>query len=248
GVVAFHADITQRKLMEQQLVQAVKMEAIGTLTGGLAHDFNNLLAIIIANLDLLHTVVEEEAGELARDALEAALRGADLTHRLLAFARRQPLHPEHLDTNALIAGVSRLLGRLVGPDVEVALHLNPHIWPVHVDRGQLETALTNLAANARDAMSRGGRITIGTHNWTVAHGAAPDDPPPGEYVAIAVTDTGSGIPADLLERIFEPFFTTKEQGKGTGLGLSMVFGFVKQSGGHISVASEPGRGTTFRLF
>lgn len=248
GVVAFHADITQRKLMEQQLVQAVKMEAIGTLTGGLAHDFNNLLAIIIANLDLLHPVVAEEAGELARDALEAALRGADLTHRLLAFARRQPLHPEHLDANILIAGVSRLLGRLVGPDVEVALHLNPHIWPVQVDRGQLETALTNLAANARDAMSRGGRITIATHNWTVAHGAAPDDPPPGEYVAIEVTDTGSGIPADLLERIFEPFFTTKEQGKGTGLGLSMVFGFVKQSGGHISVASEPGRGTTFRLF
>jgi signal transduction histidine kinase len=248
GVVAFHADVTQRKLMEQQLVQAVKMEAIGTLTGGLAHDFNNLLAVIIANLDLLHTIVAEEAGELARDALEAALRGADLTHRLLAFARRQALHPERLDVNALIAGVSRLLGRLVGPDVEVALHLNPNIWPVLVDGGQLETALTNLAANARDAMARGGRITIATHNWTVAHGAAPDDPPPGEYVAIEVTDTGSGISADLLERIFEPFFTTKEQGKGTGLGLSMVFGFVKQSGGHVSVGSEPGRGTTFRLF
>src|SRR6185312_17189612 len=134
GVVAFHADVTQRKLMEQQLVQAVKMEAIGTLTGGLAHDFNNILAIIIANLDLLHASVTEEAGELAHDALEAALRGADLTHRLLAFARRQPLHPEHLDVNVLVAGISRLLGRLVGPDVEVALHLNPHLWSVLVDR------------------------------------------------------------------------------------------------------------------
>ncbi len=226
------------------------MEAIGNLTGGLAHDFNNLLAIIIGNLDSLHVLVGDDAQELAQDALTAALRGADLTHRLLAFARRQPLSPERLDINRLIAGVTRLLGRLLGQDIEMMLTLGSAIWPVLADPAQLEAAITNLATNARDAMARGGRLRIVTSNHRLgAHTATQvADIASGDYVVIEVSDTGTGMSADLMERIFEPFFTTKEQGKGTGLGLSMVFGFVKQSGGHVSVASEPGRGTTFRLF
>ncbi len=243
-------DVSERRQIEQQLVHAQKMEAVGSLTGGLAHDFNNLLGIIIGNLDLLNDQLPEgEPKELATDALEAALHGADLTLRLLAFARKQPLRPQRLNPNQLITDLSRLLGRTLGEAVQIELRLTPDLWSVLVDPAQLEATLTNLATNARDAMPGGGRLTIATRNGWVDDGAAGRYPDviPGEHVLIEVADTGTGIRPEILARIFEPFFTTKEVGKGTGLGLSMVFGFVKQSGGHINVSSTPGQGTVFRL-
>ena len=245
-------DVTDRLQLEERLRHNQRLEALGQLTGGIAHDFNNLLAVIIANLDVLLAAVDEgtPTREQAVDALDAALRGADLTDRLLAFARRQPLRPEPCDVNAAIRAMMKLLGRTLGDDVSIELALAPDLWPTLVDRLQLETALTNLATNARDAMPRGGRLTITTRNTCLDpdntegdSGAASND-----YAQIEVCDTGSGIPPEVLDRIFEPFFTTKELGKGTGLGLSMVFGFIKQSGGHITAASERGQGTAIRLY
>jgi len=237
---------------EHRFVQAQKMEAVGSLTGGLAHDFNNLLGIIIANLDLLHPLLREmgEAAEFVEEALGAAMRGADLTRRLLAFARRQPLQPEPVKLNELVGGLAKLLDRTLGEHIEIELRLAPEVWPVVVDPSQLEAAITNLATNARDAMPKGGRITIATMNGRLdaAYAAQHADVEPGDYAMIELSDTGSGMPPDIIGRIFEPFFTTKERGKGTGLGLSMVFGFIKQSGGHIDVSSEPAKGTAFRLF
>jgi CheY-like chemotaxis protein len=228
------------------------MEAVGQLTGGLAHDFNNLLAIIIGNLDLLREIREDDlvTEELVRDALESALRGADLTRRLLAFARRQPLQPERADINEVIGGIVKLLTRTLGENIAIELALSATIWPVQIDRAQFEAAIANLATNARDAMPRGGTLLIVTRNGQLdaAYAAAHGEVTPGNYVIIEVSDSGSGMPPDVVARIFEPFYTTKEQGKGTGLGLSMVFGFMKQSGGHITVYSEPGKGTTFRLY
>ena len=248
-------DLTERREAEKQrdqLRQAQKMEAVGQLTGGLAHDFNNLLAIIVGNLDLLREIRHDDlvTEELVRDALESALRGADLTRRLLAFARRQPLQPERADINEVIGAIVRLLTRTLGEDIAIELALSPTVWPVQIDRGQFEAAIANLATNARDAMPRGGTLLIDTRNGQIDAAAAAEhgELAPGEYVIIEVSDTGCGMPPEIFARIFEPFFTTKEQGKGTGLGLSMVFGFMKQSGGHITVHSEPGRGTTFRLF
>jgi CheY-like chemotaxis protein len=228
------------------------MEAVGQLTGGLAHDFNNLLAIIIGNLDMLREMRADDpvTDELVRDALESALRGADLTRRLLAFARRQPLQPEQVDINEVIGAIVRLLTRTLGENIAIEMSLAPNVWPVQIDRAQFEAAIANLATNARDAMPRGGALLIDTRNGHLdaAYAAGHSDVIPGDYVVVEVSDSGIGMPPEVVSRIFEPFFTTKEQGKGTGLGLSMVFGFMKQSGGHVTVYSEPGKGTTFRLY
>jgi signal transduction histidine kinase/CheY-like chemotaxis protein len=243
-------DITGRKETEHQLVQAQKMEAIGNLTGGMAHDFNNLLGIIIGNLDLARGQVEGEIEELVSDAHEAAWRGADLTRRLLAFARRQPLHPEPIKVNDLIANTVRLLRPLLGEAIEISLQLADELWPATADPAQLESTIANLATNARDAMPKGGRLIIATANRRLDadYAASHVDVTEGDYVMIEVSDTGCGMSPTTVERIFEPFFTTKDRGKGTGLGLSMVFGFLRQSGGHINVYSELGAGTTFRLY
>ena len=249
---ALKIEISERRQAEVQLVQAQKMEAIGNLTGGMAHDFNNLLGIIIGNLDLLRDRQggDPEADELSNEALSAALRGADLTRRLLAFARRQPLQPARTDVNELIGGIVKLLERTLGEEIQITLDLNPDLWPVVVDPVQLESSLTNLATNARDAMPAGGQLIIVTGNRSLDADYASQhaEVQPGEYAMIEVSDTGTGMPPEIASRIFEPFYTTKDQGKGTGLGLSMVFGFLKQSGGHINVYSEVGIGTTFRLF
>ncbi|HMK78076.1 MAG TPA: PAS domain S-box protein [Xanthobacteraceae bacterium] len=245
-------DITSRRSLEEQLRQAQKMEAIGQLTGGLAHDFNNLLAIIIGNLDLLREQVgwNPDALEAVDEALGASLRGADLNRRLLAFARRQPLQPKSVELNELVSAMSKLLERTLGEHISIKLALGAELWPLLVDPTQLESALTNLAVNARDAMPTGGQLTIGTRNIAFDQGYAElhGDVAPGDYVVLEVSDTGTGMPPEVIARVFEPFFTTKAKDKGTGLGLSMVFGFVKQSGGHVQVYSEVGVGTTVRLY
>jgi len=245
-------DVTEQRLVAQQLVQAQKMDAIGNLTGGLAHDFNNLLGVVIGNLDMLKIQLTDhpKLTELLDDALEASTRGADLTRRLLAFARRQPLQPALTEPNELVSGIVKLLSRILGESIEISLDLAPDTAPVSVDPVQLEASITNLANNARDAMPKGGRLIIATGNRYLDGDYVSIHPEvtPGPYVMIEVSDNGSGMPPDILSHVFEPFFTTKELGKGTGLGLSMVFGFVKQSGGHINVYSEPGVGTTFRLY
>jgi PAS domain S-box-containing protein len=247
-----HREQLERTKLEAQLHQAQKMEAIGNLTGGMAHDFNNMLGVIIGNIDLLRDLKGDgpELDELAREALDAAFRGADLTRRLLAFARQQPLRPQRVDVNELVYGITRLLRRTIGEDVEISLDLAPDLRPVVVDPAQLEASLTNLATNARDAMPNGGRLIIVTGNRTLDTDYAAQHPEvaAGGYVMLEVTDTGCGMTPEVMRRIFEPFFTTKSRDKGTGLGLSMVFGFIKQSGGHVGVYSEPGIGTTFRLF
>ena len=243
---------SEHRQTEAQLRQAQKMEAIGNLTGGLAHDFNNLLAVVIGNLDILRErrQADVDVQNLAGDALDAALRGADLTRRLLAFARRQPLQPRRVSVNELTENITRLLSRTLGEQIKVELDLDSDLWPVVADEAQLEAALTNLANNARDAMTSGGKLVIATRNRHVGgdDGASYPDLAPGDYVAIEVSDDGCGIPPEALASVFEPFFTTKEPGKGTGLGLSMVYGFMKQSGGQMTVYSEPGIGTTFRLY
>jgi signal transduction histidine kinase/CheY-like chemotaxis protein len=249
-LAGLRVDITSRKEIEHQLVQSQKMEAIGNLTGGMAHDFNNLLGIIIGNLDLARGQIEGELEELVSDAHEAAWRGADLTRRLLAFARRQPLHPEPIKVNDLLGNTVRLLRPLLGETVEISLQLGEDLWLATADPAQLESSIANLATNARDAMPKGGRLILTTANrrldadYVASHVEVTE----GDYVMIEVSDTGCGMAPATLERIFEPFFTTKDRGKGTGLGLSMVFGFLRQSGGHINVYSELGAGTTFRLY
>jgi CheY-like chemotaxis protein len=218
----------------------------------MAHDFNNLLGVVIADLDLLRDEqdLKPDHRELVAEALDAALRGADLSRRLLAFARRQPLQPERIAVNDLVGNIVGLLQRTLGEQIPIRVDLAADLWPVLVDPAQLESSLVNLATNARDAMPRGGQLTIATANRVLdaEYAGLHAELAPGGYVMIEVSDTGAGIPPDIMARVFEPFFTTKETGKGTGLGLSMVFGFVKQSGGHINVYSEPGQGTTFRLY
>ena len=251
-LLGFCEDVTEQRGTEEQLRHAQKMEALGQLTGGLAHDFNNLLAIIIGNLDVLSETMPTNVAqrELVQAAIGAAVSGSNLTRRLLAFARRQPLQPEPVDVNALIADIGRLLQRTLGENIEIVLELDRAIPQVVVDRVQLETAIANLANNARDAMPGGGRLIVTTRIATLDKDYAEHHAEvlPGDYVAIEVSDAGEGMAPEVLAHIFEPFYTTKAPGKGTGLGLSMVFGFMKQSGGHINVYSEPGRGTTFRLY
>ncbi|MGH6781120.1 MAG: ATP-binding protein, partial [Sphingomonadaceae bacterium] len=246
--------VREREVLGEALRQAQKMEAVGQLTGGIAHDFNNLLTIITGNMDMLRRAMGDAADERMRRMVDNALKGADraaaLTQRLLAFSRRQPLDPRPVDIDALIAGMSDLLSRSLGELVAIDILPCPGLWRVEVDANQLENALLNLAVNARDAMPEGGRLTIETANVRLdrTYAARHAEVAPGRYVVIAVTDTGTGMDRETLDRVFEPFFTTKDVGKGTGLGLSMVYGFVRQSGGHVSLHSEPGAGTTVRIF
>ena len=245
-------DITERKMAEQQLRQAQKMEAIGQLTGGVAHDFNNVLSVILGNLELVDEELEPDS-KLKPDidiAVRAVIRGAELTQRLLAFSRRQALQPNPVDANRLIQEMTGLLQRTLGETIQIDVVGATGLWACLVDAGQLENALLNLAINARDAMPEGGHLTIETANIKLddEYATAQGDVVPGDYVRFSVTDTGTGIAPEVIEHIFEPFFTTKDVGKGTGLGLSMIYGFVKQSDGHITIYSEEGHGTTVNLF
>ncbi len=250
--VAVKEDITARKATDEQLRQAHKLQAVGQLTGGIAHDFNNLLAIIIGNLQLLqeHVGGDIKIGEFLTDALWSAQRGAELTYQLLAFARRQPLHSDALNLNEVVEGMSDLLRRTLGAGIDIHVHLAPDLWEARTDRGELERALLNLAVNARDAMADGGVLTLKTGNAVLDEEYAEQYPEvtAGDYVVFAVADTGIGMPPEILKRVLEPFFTTKEAGKGSGLGLSMVYGFVKQSGGHLGIYSDVGHGTTVKLY
>jgi len=245
-------DLSQRRVLEQQLAQANRLEAVGQLTGGMAHDFNNLLSIVIGNLDLLLERIESnpDAASLAGEAQEAALRGAELVRQLLAFARRQTLLPTVVNLNQRLPTLVSMLRRTLGETVTVVSDPAAMLHDVRVDRTMLENAIVNLALNARDAMPSGGRLTIETDEAHLdeEYAAQYADLRPGRYVMLAVTDTGTGMPPEIIERAFEPFFTTKEEGRGTGLGLSMVYGFVKQSGGHLRIYSEMGRGTTVKLY
>ena len=253
-------DITEQKeqaaalaAAEEALRQAQKMEAVGQLTGGIAHDFNNMLAVIIGSLDVLRLGLRADDARSRRcvdNATNASRRAALLTQRLLAFSRRQPLNPEALDANKLVAGMSELIRGSMGRDIRLETVLASGLWHTHADANQLENALLNLAVNGRDAMPSGGRLIIETQNTNLgARKAGGDaDVPQGQYVMVTVTDTGSGMPAEVLAKAFDPFFTTKEVGKGTGLGLSQVYGFVKQSGGNVEIHSQPGQGTSVKVY
>jgi PAS domain S-box-containing protein len=243
----------QLRLNEEALRQSQKMEVVGQLTGGVAHDFNNLLQIIMGNLDTARRGLTDVSPRIAR-ALEGAVTGArraaSLTQRLLAFSRRQPLNPKPIDVNALVSGMSDLLHRTLGEITDVLTVQGAGLWRIEADANELESAILNLALNARDAMPQGGRLTIETTNTDIdrAYSAQHAEVLPGQYVAISVSDTGTGMSADAVSRAFEPFFTTKPVGEGTGLGLSQVYGFVKQSGGHVKIYSEPGHGTCVRIY
>jgi signal transduction histidine kinase/ActR/RegA family two-component response regulator len=242
-----------RLRLEDQLRHVQKMDAIGQLTGGIAHDFNNMLAVIMGSLNLVRRRTrrgETDFGDLIDQALEGAERAAALTSRLLAFARQQALAPQPLDANSLVAGISDLIRRSLGEFVTVETVLSGGLWLTSVDPGQLESAILNLAVNGRDAMPRGGKLTIETANATLDEAYASEnlDAPAGQYVLLTVTDTGIGMTPDVMARAFEPFFTTKTIGQGTGMGLSQVYGFVKQSGGHVKIYSEPGRGTVIKVY
>ncbi|MGY2047661.1 ATP-binding protein [Methylobacterium sp. JK268] len=250
ALAALQAAVAEREKAETMLRQIQKLEAIGSLTGSLAHDFNNLLGIIVGNLERLQRFVpERSAGERPlQAAMQASERAAGLVSDLLAFARRQPLIPETIDANALVRDVSDLVAGILAPTARAVQDLGEDLWPTSVDRNQLQSAVLNLAVNARDAMAEGGTFVIATRNlpreeaWAVPHLRDED------YVRLTFTDTGCGMSPEVAERAVEPFFTTKPQGKGTGLGLSQVFGFVKQSGGHFALRSEVGAGTTVEMY
>jgi PAS domain S-box-containing protein len=245
-------DVTERRRLELWLHQSQKMEAIGKLAGGVAHDFNNLLTVILGSAELAAARLDDSV--LAREQLQgirvAAERAASLTGQLLAFSRRQVLDPKVVDANEIVSDTAELLERLIPENVELVAHIDPAAGRVRVDPGQLVQVLLNLAVNARDAMPYGGRLTIETGRAVFDDAYRREHPvaAPGRYVLLAVSDTGHGMDAETRERIFEPFFTTKEQGSGTGLGLATVYGIVKQSGGYIWVYSEPGCGTTFKIY
>ena len=260
GFAKITRDLTERREAQmqleesrEQLFQSQKMEAIGHLTGGLAHDFNNLLTGIVGCLDLLRTrVAQGRIGELERyitAAQGAASRAGALTHRLLAFARRQTLDPKPTNANKLVADMEELVRRTVGPEIQLETVLAIGLWPTLCDSNQLENAILNLCINARDAMPDGGRLTIETANmWLDDRAARERDMQPGQYVAISVSDTGTGMSPEVMARAFDPFFTTKPIGQGTGLGLSMIYGFARQSGGQVRIYSEVGEGTTVRIY
>ncbi|MER9393221.1 MULTISPECIES: CHASE3 domain-containing protein [unclassified Mesorhizobium] len=246
-------EIQTREKAESQIRQMQKMEAVGQLTGGIAHDFNNMLAVIISAMNLAQRKLargEHDIMKFIEAATDAATRAANLTSRLLAFSRQQPLAPQVVDANRLVAGMSDLLRRALGETIRIETVLAGGLWKTHADPSQLENAILNLAVNARDAMGEDGKMTIETANSHLdeSYAATHAEVKAGQYVMIAVSDTGAGMPADVMERAFEPFFTTKPVDKGTGLGLSQVFGFVKQSGGHVKIYSEPGQGTTIRIY
>ncbi|WP_313901214.1 response regulator [Methylobacterium sp. J-048] len=252
-----HAEAEERGRIEEALRQSLKMEAVGQLTGGLAHDFNNLLAGISGSLEFIRTrIAQDRASEAARYidmAMTSVDRAAALTHRLLAFSRRQTLDPKATDVNRLVAGMEDLFRRTVGPGIAVETRLAADLWPVLCDPNQLENAMLNLVINARDAMPDGGFLTIESRNSIVPHShdgadTAPGSVPPGEYMGLFVTDGGTGMPPEVIARVFEPFFTTKPLGEGTGLGLSMIYGFVQQSGGHVLLGSESGEGTVVSIY
>jgi signal transduction histidine kinase len=253
GYQGFIRDMTEHKKLEEQLIQAQKMEAIGTLAGGVAHDFNNILTSIIGYGELLSMDLPREGSMRAsmEEINKAAKRAAALTRQLLVFSRRQVIQPDVLDLNEILTGTEHMLGRLIGEDIELVTIPGPALWSVEVDPGQIEQVIMNLAVNARDAMPQGGKLTIESLNVDLdaeffrAHAV---EARPGPYVMLAVSDTGKGMDRETLSHIFEPFFTTKERGRGTGLGLSTVYGIIKQSGGFIWAYSEPGEGTTFKIY
>ncbi len=252
GLVFTSRDVTAQVELEEHLRQAQKMEAVGQLTGGVAHDFNNILGIVLGNLEIAKDRLAPGSGlsRYLESAIQATQRGATLTQRLLAFSRKQPLRPESVHVDRLTRSMSDMLRRSLGETIEIEIAGDAGLWPCRVDPGQLENVLLNLAINARDAMPEGGRLTIESTNMHLGddYTAAQEELEPGQYVRVAVTDTGVGMSADVIERVFDPFFTTKEVGRGSGLGLSMVYGFAKQSGGHVSIDSEEGRGTTIELY
>ena len=246
-------EIATRETAEAQVRQMQKMEAIGQLTGGIAHDFNNMLAVVTSAMNLIQRKLargEVDVGKFVESALDATQRAANLTQRLLAFSRQQPLAPQVVDANRLLAGMSDLMRRTLGESISIETVLGGGLWKTNADPSQIENAILNLAVNARDAMPDGGKLTIETANCHLDddYAARHAELPAGQYVMIAVTDTGTGMPPDVAAKAFDPFFTTKPVDKGTGLGLSQVFGFVKQSGGHVKIYSEVGQGTTVRIY
>jgi PAS domain S-box-containing protein len=252
GAVYVAEDVTDKLKLERQLAQSQKMEAVGQLTGGIAHDFNNILTVITGTVEILH----DELADRPRLAVitkmidEAAMRGAELTKGLLAFARKQPLQPRETDLNNLVVDAAKLLHPTLGEQIEIESILSNDAWPALIDPSQLTSALLNLSINARDAMPDGGQLTLETRNVFLDEAYAKENSEviPGPYVMIAVSDTGAGIPVEIRDKVFDPFFTTKAVGQGTGLGLSMVFGFIKQSGGHIKIYSEVGHGTAVKMY
>ena len=253
GFAKVTRDLTEKRATEERLRQSQKMEAVGQLTGGLAHDFNNLLTGISGSMEMMKTRMAQgrtqEFDRYFMAAQGALKRAAALTHRLLAFSRRQTLDPQPTNTNRLILGLEELVRRTMGPSIEVEVVGASGVWPILVDPNQLENAILNLCINARDAMPDGGKLTIETANkWLDERAARQQDLPVGQYVSVCVTDTGTGMPPDVVAKAFEPFFTTKPLGEGTGLGLSMVYGFARQSGGQVRIYSEVGQGTTMCIY
>ncbi len=245
------AQAQERDKLEDQLRQAQKMEVVGQLASGIAHDFNNLLLAIVGNMELLQAEVDERSGHrrLVDDSLEAGRRGTQLIQRLLAFSRRQVLQPAAVDLNGVVADAMRLLRRTLGAHVRIQVRCDPGLWMCVLDRSQAESAIANLAVNARDAMSEGGQLTVSTRNVAISESNRESaDLLHGDYVCISVSDTGTGMDSQTVKSVFEPFFTTKPPGEGTGLGLSMVYGFVRQSGGDVTIESELGKGTTVHLY
>jgi PAS domain S-box-containing protein len=250
-VLGSSRDVTERELAQEQLRRAQRMEAVGHLTGGVAHDFNNLLQVIRGNLELLAGLVEtnEAASLRVKNALHGANRAAQLTRQLLAFARRQPLEPRVVNLGRLVGDMAEMLGRTLGESVEIETVVSGGLWNTLCDPAQVESAILNLAINARDAMPKGGRLTIEISNAALDEAyARTAEVEPGQYVLLAVSDSGVGMDPATLSKVFEPFFTTKAEEKGTGLGLSMVYGFVKQSNGAVQIYSEPGQGTTVKIY
>ena len=251
GLTVYFSDVTERREMEQRLRESQRLEAVGHLTGGIAHDFNNLLTVILGNSEFLaESIKDPNLRPLAEMTMAASQRGAELTSRLLAFARRRPLNPKPTDINEVIQSMEPLLRRTVPEHIEMEFMLGSSLGVIEIDAGEFDAALLNLVVNARDAMESGGKLTIETTNSVLEqqYAARHPDVTPGEYVTVCVSDTGSGMTAETVKRAFEPFFTTKPTGKGSGLGLSMVFGFTKQSGGHLKIYSEVDEGTTIKLY